>query len=258
MSEFVPVTELGEGSQDSQIRWNFTLQPSIDAERISINLDRLHRLHRIGGIAASVVFDYQGDRSEYTPGISGINSDGTAIASKTGTAHKAEETKTNTFDLFPPNLERQFGKVAVAHGINKAELASTISDKVRKNGGEREKLWASQLDQALRHSLRDAGKENLIRRNPFYVRLLDSMWVGGGTGMLANQILTQHPNPLFVIYPAVWSFGLGMQMRSNRRLFGESLIQNRRWSLVPDSFQPDRYVAMSALSRVPGLIKARE
>lgn len=257
MSEYVPVTELDELTPETPVRWNFSLPPSIDAERITLNISRLNTLHRIGGVAGSVIYDYQGERTEYTPGITGINADGTAAATTAGAVHKAEETDTNLLELFPPFIQRQYGKVIAAYGLNKAEMVSTISDAVRSGKTDREQIWAQQLDKTLRTSVRKAGRENLITRNPLFIKALDTFWLTSGISVYATDILSQHVNPWDAAFPFAWSVNLGVQLLTNRLQTGDTLIKERRWSMAPNGFQPDRYIALSALSRYHGLVKAR-
>lgn len=143
--------------------WDFNLPPLLDADRLVINTRRLALMQRIGGIATSVVQDYQGDRSDFTPGIAGINGDGTALATKAGTYKEAEAHKENKIDLFDRPMSARFGKIVSSHLLNKAEIAANVSEKVGK-GITREQAWAEELDENLRTSIHQVSKENLTGR----------------------------------------------------------------------------------------------
>ncbi|HVX23827.1 MAG TPA: hypothetical protein VG992_00580 [Candidatus Saccharimonadales bacterium] len=258
---YVPVTEflppspdaLPEEGERSSLLWSFTLPPSVDADRIEVNIDRLQRLHRVGGMAASIVYDYQGERTEFTPGISGINSDGTALATRAGVTKKAEQTSTQKLDLFPPGVISSCGQILAIHGINKAEKASMVSDRVRE-GEVPEKVWANELDKSVRQSLRQAGKEHLIARprRPLQALYASILLMNAVNAVEGYELST-------LVYAGVWASVVGLESMRNKAVFGNTLLDHRRWSMsFYSDYQIDRYVALNAMTRVPRLIRARK
>jgi len=191
MPEIVPVTHFTEPADENiaaPVCWDVSLPPSIDANRIGINMGRLRKLHRLGGIASSVVTSYQGPREEYTPDISGVNADGTAVAARTGTLKKAEDSRTGLQEAFDQRIRPPYNKIIASNAVNKAALADRVSDKVRAGASDPEEIWAVELDKIIRSSLRYAAKRNLVGRSPLAIRAVES-WI----------LLPTHPYLLPVI-----------------------------------------------------------
>lgn len=176
MSEFVAITNLPDVhniSLDDMVAhklppllWDLHVPPAVDAERLEVNMTMLKRYQRVGAISSSAVLEYQGETTQFTPGIAGINADGSAIATKSGVLNRAERSKGELFDdlNIPPRFSGEYGRPLMLHKINKAELASKISDEVREHGKTREQAWARQLDLGMRESFRKGGKEHLVLR----------------------------------------------------------------------------------------------
>ncbi len=132
-----------------------------DADRICFNISALRRYQHVGAIGSSIVLEYQGNVSNSTPNISGINSDGTAIASKVAVEHKADMSKSDMY--YPPSipaiLRADYGKPVVVHRLNKPEIARLISEDTG-YGRElsREEVRSNKLDASFRDSFCHAEK----------------------------------------------------------------------------------------------------
>ena len=254
MSEIVTISQLQEQSDDtvlsSQLLWDLQLPPSLDLDTIGVNIDRLRLMHRIGGIGCSVIKGYQGDRTEFTPGISGINTDGTAIASRAGVSKKAEEYKQSHIELDDCRIRPPYNQILAIHRVNKAALADTISDKVR-SGNSREALWSEQLDKIIRSSVQKSAKDNLVGRPSLPFRLLYAQSLAYD----AFAIGYYHRPILNAIYSGSYAAFLGLHSLRNKSLFDDTLIGKRRWSAsIFDEYQVDRYIAVKSISLIPGLI----
>ncbi|HSW36890.1 MAG TPA: hypothetical protein VLG37_00815 [Candidatus Saccharimonadales bacterium] len=258
MKRLVSVSEFRPGV-DERLQWDFALPPSLDQDRIQIHLPLLRTAHRLGGIAHSLVYDYQGDLSIFTPAVAGINPDGSAVATKAGVAKKAEPTTTRITDL-DPTIYPHYGKAEARHGINKAEIASRVSDRVGR-GQTPEKAWAKELDKALRVSLRQAGSEHLLIHNLELGHLsetMDYLWHLGLAGALAPDLANGHLGFGSKLIISFYGAILAVESLDNKNRHGSTLLKQRRWSMGPISYQLDRYLIMSGLTRVPGLIQARD
>ena len=245
--------------------WELKVPPSIDAERIQVNMTRLASYHRIGAFSTSVVTEYQGERTVFTPGVSGINMDGSAIATKAGVTQKADRS---TNDLIqdpnvPSFLWNEFGKAAALHNINKAELAQKSANKKLSSHGDltREKAWAIELDGALRESFRNVTKSHLVNQTGKIQRYVDytafSVWAGSyGIGLLESGGENALISPF--IFLGTQTLFTSLAALRARHETGSTLLDKKRWSIFYSSHQSDRYIALNGLSRLPGLITYRK
>ncbi len=240
--------------------WNMYTPPEIDTDRIILNVSAVQRYHRVGAMSSSIVIEHQGDRTEFTPGVSGINPDGSAIATRAGVVQKADKSRTACLDPLdiPPSVRHIFGKPIVVHSLNKPEMAQNISSLVR-SGKSREAAWANQLDAGLRDSFRRAGKEHLMNRQPKLFNHLDYSLFGIWGGSIANDTLSGHATAFnAILWTSIQAAFTGWEAVNLKRLTGSTHIDQKRWSLFFSGQQSDRYVALYGLSRVSRLITVRE
>src|SRR5665647_842313 len=211
MAEYKNITELPhvedisienfiDGDVPSLV-WGLNVPASVDAERLVINMAALQRYQRVGAIGSSVVLEYQGEQTEFTPGVSGINADGSAIATSAGTIKKADKSKSDVIDPIgiPQYAAQEFGKPVILHYLNKAEMAQNISDIVRNRGQSHEEAWASQIDVSLRDSFRKSGREHLVGRDGRWRYLDYAFYPYAATTILAEALNGKPP-----IIGAVW------------------------------------------------------
>ena len=255
MPKLLPLTAFMNSEEvppDTELLWELQLPPALDAERILVNVDRLHRIHKLGGIGMSHVMGYQGERTEFTPGISGMNLDGTAVASRAGILKEAEESNSKSYKI-DARMRASYDLSLAVHEVNKAALADTISDKI-KGSKDREKVWASELDGILRSSLRAESKKILVS----HATAEDAIF---GSCSVLNPLYYAVTGNYIVeaVVSTCYGLTLAAESISNYKKFGSFLLSQRRWSLsIFGTFQPDRFVVASAVSRIPGLITARK
>ncbi|MDB5184593.1 MAG: hypothetical protein JWN38_401 [Candidatus Saccharibacteria bacterium] len=270
MAEYVSLSDLAEATAQEEspydVDWHFAMPPSVDTERIQLNISRLDMLSRIGGIGSNVVRGYQGDVSQYTPGIGGVNADGTAMASRAVSVTKAQTRNTGSsrdHDILPAHYDT----ITADHAINRAEMASQITDKIRE-GTTPEKAWAQLLDSELRGSVRTAGIRFLVpprrERLDMLNKALDIFYMGyvpcslGLFGYDISQGVAGLDTLPLGMTTIVYSVTIGLDSLSNKAHFGRTLLELRRWSIGAWGHQYDRALALNGLSRVPGLLKARK
>lgn len=265
VEKWIPISELPghqEADENARVTWDFELPPTVDAERLVLNTRMLGRIQNAAAFSTSHVVSYQGETTQYTPGINGINSDGTAQASMTGQLKKAPKTHTHIHDELAPGpyserLMHQYFKTATINGLNKAELASTVADG-RDTNKSREARWADAIDDALSQSLRESAKEHLLKRQSARSNLLDTAFYGMSIFSLIDSTIDHD-----VTFPAIMAGTIGsiitMQELFMKHVTGQSLSRDRRWSLAfLSDAQPDRYALASALTRAGTLIQARK
>lgn len=274
MAEKINLTELPRVSQyaldvliDQSVPplfWELNVPTSIDAERIEVDLSRVHRLHRVGAFNTSIVTEYQGERSEFTPGVSGINMDGSAIAAKAGVTKKAERSDNSVIPDYtvPTELRDVIGRATVVHKINKAELAQNTAQKRLESHCEvsREEAWASELDKALRESYRNAGKIHLTGYEPRLLRYYDFVCttaVGAFYTPFSPIRFMDYPFALPGAYLAFQTLQTGRNALLAKKVTGSNLLDQKRWSMF-HGHQSDRNLVLNGLTRAQSLISVRK
>lgn len=267
---FVPVSQLpGLAEFDPEIHnvsWDFTLPPSVDIERVCIDMKALNRTQKISALSSNHIREYVGDRSEYDIAIAGINSDGTAIAGKAKLSKKAETDQSVLLDditgEFGSSVMQNYFKARAIHKLNKTEIASRVLDGIRDRGMLREKAWTFELNNALVKSVNDSARNNLMKRSSKSHKLLSAAGLTPGVLFITQDILLGRPEAAALVGVALGIAGVfvvSMDSLANKMAYGESLLSERRWSVLPVSgWQPDRYVATLALNSINPLIRYRK
>jgi hypothetical protein len=131
------------------------LPPHVDTDRLQINVTRLNALHKVGAMTAGYVVSYEGDVTETTPNIVGVNADGSAMAGKSGTTNKADKSQTAYTDIEPigligdaPMIMSMFSRPVMVHRINRPEAASDVVDIVR-DGKTSDEAWGGGTRQSI-------------------------------------------------------------------------------------------------------------
>lgn len=146
MSKFVSFSELPETLKVENGRVNgpvpfvldMELPPHVDQDRLELNVLHLRAIHRAGAITASVVGSYEGDITQSTPSVVGINADGSAIAGRSAVTKKAQKSKQFLGDV--EYADSEFGWTVLAHRVNRPEAADMVVERTRK-GESSEKAW---------------------------------------------------------------------------------------------------------------------
>lgn len=175
MTKMLPVSELPT-SWDTEaspqeldpLVWQFDLSPHIDQERILINTRRFGLIQKTIGLTSSRVTSYDGPLSDSGTSISSINEDGSAVKGMGSYFDPVEKGKGTVFAL--DDVTRQHTKFA--HGyygsnnaLNKSEMASRVADVMRSGNGKKDTtVWAQEIDDSLRQSMRKAAFEHLMNR----------------------------------------------------------------------------------------------
>ena len=235
--------------------WDFELPPHIDQEKIVVNMAAVRRLHVVGAFTASIVRSYEGETTQFTPGITGINPDGSAIASKTGVTKKAKPHDSDLFDPLdiPPSLAQQYGKPFVFHKLNRPDAADQAVDAIRE-GTDQHVAWANALNKSLKTSYSEMGKKHLTGRADNFWKVFD----GVVTLSLLAGIISGDSLDLG-IYLGFKGINLGIQSSVLKRHYGNPLLDQRRHSLsYMGQFQPDRNLLLNTVLATSKVIKAKK
>lgn len=159
---FVPVPETRE-FESEHFRWDVNFPEYVPEEQIGVNIGRIERLARLGGIEHTRISCKIGEITSHEVEIVGVQDDGTAIAGKSGKADKASLSETvvegrkrdSSFGIGFPEYE--WGDAQVK--INTVEIANRIM----KNDWDlrHPTSWTHHLNKGIAKGLRAAGKEQL-------------------------------------------------------------------------------------------------
>ncbi|GEM_PF-5853166 len=236
------------------LSWGVNL-PEDMADSLAINMRAIRRIHRVGAFAGGIVMEYQGERTEYSHSVVSVEPDGSATAGKSVVLHKADLAKPSIHYRSDVLTDKHtYGKAAVTHELNKAEMASLVSDGL-KTGQTRPEAWADVLNASLKQSYVRAARQHLFLPPN---RLADTIAIVGliETGpavMMASGIL-QHDQNLFEVgasLAAVSQIVPGVVAK-----IMNADVADRRWSLIPFSMQPDRFALTAGIVATSSLVKA--
>lgn len=258
MSELISISDLPSFKEvgfDTPVTWDFDLPPNLDTERIVLNASGLRYIQRVAAFDSNHIVSYTGDISSFTPNIGGVQSDGTAIATKAGVFKKAPGHKMELLDpTDDAGLMRSYFGTRAVHALNKSEIASNVANG-RQGKLSREQRWANELDDSLSISLRRSCKQHLLDRQDRIAKILDSgMYCG-----VISPLIVGNPEYIGLVVGIGAALNASISSRTNAKSYGETFIRDRRWSLAFfGGMQPDRYLAATALTHTTSLISARK
>lgn len=235
-----------------KVRFSVPLPEYVDRERVGINVGRIEKLCRIGGIGhLRIVGETQGKTSSFTPAIVGFSNKGEAYAAKTGVKNSVPTYSVDyERDEFVPHSFRW------ANGtvrVNLNEVADRIVSDLRWKKDAREiKAWSQHLDLSLRRGIAEIGTRHLIveaNKAYFTITTLVGALIAFGlippfdprvpeTGRIIFSIAAQHQ-----IMNAI-DFVSGKF----------SHLGEHRWSIT-NGAQPDRAILLKVLTDRGNLVK---
>ncbi len=264
------IPSLDERDENDRLTWDFTLPPSIDSERITVDMKMLSLIQNIGAMRSSHVLQYDGESTSFTPDINGMNMDGTASTALTGQMNQVPTEKSNLSDDAPdhPKLMQDYFKTRTTHQLNKTEIVSQVADEISKRQNrshgelDREAAWAKVLDDTFNQSIRSASKAHLMNRTNSLAKAVHTgiygYWSVDMGIDIANANIDRISSDIMVI-GLIGVILAGADSLVMKKRHGDAHLQDRRWSLaVYGSMQPDRYFAINALSRTIPLISVKK
>lgn len=156
--KFVPLAAMGDLEQERVI-WRANLPDYAPSENITINLDKLARLARLGGMESIRVESYVGDTTQIVPEVNSVDQHGVASASKKASISKAKTLKTEVggaLDIeVPYDYRWQLGKIS----LNIAEIDERVAQKGNLRDAD---AWSKELDKALRKGMVKNSWDSLV------------------------------------------------------------------------------------------------
>jgi hypothetical protein len=267
MAQLQSLSSLPNGSEASMqevfdgqvpVIWEVPLPPHLDTERMQINLTSLRFMQRTAAFAGSLVKEYIGEVSE-SHSVVGINPDGSALAGKTKSVHKAQLSRSGYVDQFnfPDRNKPEYGKPVAVHSLNRPEVVDRVIDLKQDGKQTDEGAWAKVLDASLRESMRQGAKRHLIKQGSPINRFMGAATAFNVEWGAQEMAAGQAPIGLCVYVGGHALVSLLDSMIMKIR-FGDPMVSERRWSLLPYGMQPDRYAILNAVSRKPGLISVKK
>jgi hypothetical protein len=255
---FVPISQLESGRAFDvddfrggvPLLWNVSLPPTLDQDKILLDVDRLNLLHKIGCVAGSEVSTYDGERTTYSANIVDINTDGSAVAGKVSVAKKAETSKGSVFDAdFDTPPIGMYGLSIARLQLNKPEIVSKVADRKQSQSLDREQAWTIELNKAIRGSLNESVRKKLIKRSA--ASLIEIGYLGG---IVTTSVLTANTAMLMSNYFIYEATTIGALSAISKFLCGRTNLDKKTWSLFAYS-HPDRYLAFTTLNASSRLLK---
>lgn len=239
---FIPLRRMEEEQPSDKFIVNLNLPPYVDKDRIGVDLERIHRLCRIGGISRILLIGNSGQETSHTvPQVIGFNSDGSALASKAVATVSAP-----VFDQkVVQNGNRTDSRVVdITVNANIDEIGLRVADS--REGLRSASEWAKQLDGGLKKTVRKVGTRNVIRNRPY-------LWPDFGAvyGSTATVIFSLGGN-INELSLALNIFNYGIS-----RLHSKSISErnsDHRFSFIPGP-QIDRAIWLNLVSASGKLIK---
>ena len=192
---FIPLRKVEEEQPLDKVRITLNLPPLVDQDRIGVNLARIDSLCRLSGIENLIVLGKTDEEtSKVIPLVVGVNSDGSAVASKS-----LVKTDVPPYNSVFSGEEGYMSSrnIKLRININVDEVAQRAAE--AKMGVRDPKVWAQNVDEGLRHSIRSVGTDNLIR-NPdrftkgFYLISLPlNAGINSVSDLINNGHLTEQP-----------------------------------------------------------------
>ncbi len=245
-SGFVPLPKVEQEQPEDNIHILLNLPGYVDQDRIGVNLTGIANLCDLGGIRPLRVFGKTGEETSHViPEIVGINSDGSAMASK-----KIAKVTVPTFEMRLRNSSWRNRWIAerwirLNINMNVDEIGQRVSE--QSGGVHSAKNWATELDRGFKTPIRTAGNQNLLHDLEFGDKI-HLVGTGGYTilALLVSEIF-RPDSRLF--------YAAGCVIINTVPSFIESRINpGYRFSLFP-GFQVDRAIALGITSRTRNLIK---
>jgi hypothetical protein len=250
-SGFVPLPKVEQEQPEDRIRITLNLPGYVDQDRIGVNLTGISKLCRLGGIRQLVVLGKTDEETSHViPEVSGMNSDGSAMASK-----KMAKVTVPTFESSVHDYSRRnkwIGDrwITLNVNMNVDEIGLRVSE--NEGGVHSPKNWARELDKGLRTPIRKAGDQNLLHdlessdKNGYFVMAYSAAIAIPLTISLARGTFNPELGLVYLLATIA-----GNRLREKILTLKD---QDHRFALFP-GFQVDRAIALGITSRTRNLIK---
>lgn len=247
---FVPLPKVEREQPEDNIRILLNLPDYVDQDRIGVNLAGIARLCRLGGIQTLIVIGNTGEETSHViPEVVGLNSDGSAVASKKIAKVTVPTFETKMYDATWRNQQIASRWIRLNINMNIDEVALRVSEE--QEGVHSVKNWTQELDGGFKVPIRRAGNQNLLHDLGSLDR---QVYAGLGliTALFAGLELANNGSPDLGL--DILKLGAAIAVTRAPLLIEALVNQNYRFSIFP-GHQVDRAVALGILSRTKTLIK---
>lgn len=247
-SGFVPLPKVEREQPEDRIKVALNLPTYLDQDRVGVNLSEIRRLCDWGGIRElRIIGKTDGETSQVIPEVNGINSDGSASASKK-MAKVDVPTSTSDMNSFMPKKGSRIAYrwVAARVDVNNNEIAARTAEKP--GGAHSVGNWAEELDKGIKLPIRQIGHRNLLT-TPESGDKTDYTFLTFIPALYVIQNLAQNSSEL--ILPEALFYCMLIALAN--KAYGVTLPYNSRFSLTP-GFQFDRAAVLSILSRTSTIV----
>lgn len=247
---YVPLPKVEKEQPEENIQILLGLPDYVDQDRIGVNLAGIARLCRLGGIRQLIVIGNTDEETSHViPEVTGLNSDGSAMASK-----KIAKVTIPTFEMRSQDLYRRNNSIStratdLVIDINVDEVTLRASEKPK--GVHSVRNWTGELDKGLKHSIRRTGNQNLLHNLEHFDGVASAVYLGWVIGNAAT--LATMPGDYSVV-SQISLLGFINNIFKSVELLAFGKHPDFRFSLTSGP-QVDRAIALAILSRTKTLIK---
>lgn len=252
---YIPIDEANVISD--RVRFHLPLPDYIERERIGVDLSRVERLCRFGGIRfLKVVGKLDGDVSSFTPEITGYNGSGEAVAANKGTKDLVPLYTTQSELGAQPSIPSfKFSLATLNINLNEAVNRAIHEQKGKENNVRDVETWTEYLDKSLRQGISQVGFDNLVR----YGDKFSFAFATALSVILSASAMTATLPAQLDGFLLLKGFLLMHQLRNQLELtVGKILLgsdEGYRWSLI-SGIQLDRAFILRFLTSRESLVKA--
>jgi hypothetical protein len=247
-SGFVPLPKVEQEQPEDRIKIVLNLPGYVDQDRIGVNLTGISKLCDLGGIRQLVVLGKTDEETSHVISeVSGMNSDGSAVASKKMARVTVPTFEASTHDNSSRSNWMAERWISLGINLNVDEIGLHVSEE--KGGVHAVENWTRELDKGVRVPIRRAGNQNLLHG----LRLGDTMAILNIALAATNIFQMLDVSPLSAALVLAYAEGFKAVEEFFVQRFPDR-YPDHRFSLFP-GFQLDRAIALGVTSRTRSLIR---
>lgn len=262
----VPIAELPTSATheggESPIIWDVDPGAYVDHDNIFFDTVQAGRMLKVAGFCGMRVGQYVSEATSGASGavhIGGVGADGTLTASMTGVAKKEPLSK-GVVVLREDEQKRclDYQRPLLSISVDRSQTGQTISHYTGR-GMSRTAAWAKVYDRAIREEIIRSSRELNIKMPFKHPRGWGSsnLMPTLAETCLAAELLTSGSASWASTAVLLYGVQLGAEMFINKHRTGWHALPERRWSVLPGDFQPDRFAYTYLSAKAGRLLVAR-
>ncbi|SRR6266568_2032907 len=246
MTRFTSLDELPPTVEKRfSVGWQFASSSSFDDHAMELNTPHMAHTLRAYGFGGLVVQSYNGDSISY--GVDGVaiedfNLDGSMSGSATGPAARAERASVSIDPGSDYMLSHCNWPTATVR-INRTELADRVASRIEA-GVDQWRAQTNELDEALRVGLWNAG----LKKARGDINTFGLAFSSGAAYFQGAEVIAHNVAGLAIAMGLVQASSLGATAVLGRNPRTGATLREKRFSLFPVEFQPDRILLGAAMT----------